>query len=68
MWIVTACTQQPALPQKPSETTEVSQAGSGRLNQPIQLSADLNTAIEQVADKAIPAVVHIVVKEHQQYG
>ncbi len=66
MWIVTACTQQPTLPQKPADTTEVSPAGSGRLNQPVHLSIDLNTAIERVADKAIPAVVHIDVKEHQE--
>jgi len=66
VWLVTACAQQPALNQKPSDTTEMSPAGSGRLNQQVRLSTDLNTAIEQVADKAIPAVVHIVVKEHQE--
>ena len=66
VWIVTACTQQTTTTQKPSDTTELSQAGLGRLNQSRQLSTDLDTAIEKVADKAIPAVVHIVVKEHQE--
>jgi serine protease Do len=66
VWIVTACAQQPTLSQKPSDTTELSPAGSGRINQSTQLSTDLDTAIEQVAKEAIPAVVHIVVKEHQE--
>jgi serine protease Do len=66
VWIVAACAQQPAGNQKPSAATEMSQAESGRFNQPVQLSTELDTAIERVADQAIPAVVHIVVKEHQE--
>ena len=66
VWIFTACDQMPALSLKPSDTTELSQAGSRLVNQGPRLSTDLDTAIEQVADKAIPAVVHIVVKEHQE--
>jgi serine protease Do len=66
VWIVTACAQQTTLSQKPSDKKQSSQAGSGRLNQSRQLSTELDTAFEKVADKAIPAVVHIVVKEHQE--
>ena len=65
-WIFTACDQQPAPSIKLSDTREFSQAESRRVNQGQQLSTDLRTAIERVADKAIPAVVHIVVKEHQE--
>jgi len=65
-WIATACAQKPTENQKPADTAAMSQAGSDRLNQPVQLAADLDTAIERVADQAIPAVVHIVVKEHQE--
>ena len=67
-WIFTACDQQPqpTIKSTPSAAAESSQAGSRRVNLSAQLSTDLGTAIEQVADKAIPAVVHIVVKEHQE--
>ncbi len=65
-WIFIACDQQPALSSKPSATTELSQAVSRRVNPGQQLSTDLGTAIEQVADNAIPAVAHIVVTEHQE--
>lgn len=65
-WIFTACSQLPTLSTKPSDTTETFQAGSRRVNRDRQFSTDLMTAIERVADKAIPAVVHIVVKEHQE--
>jgi len=65
-WIFTACDQQPVASIKPSDTTESSQAGSQRVNQRPLISPDLSTAIERVADKAIPAVVHIIVKEHQE--
>jgi Do/DeqQ family serine protease len=65
-WILTACNQRPALSPKPSDSTELSQAGPHRVNQGPQGRADLSTAIEQVAAKAIPAVVHIDVKEHQE--
>ena len=68
-WIFTACVRQPApsiTSIKPSDTTELPQAGSQRLNQSPIISPDLGTAIERVADQAIPAVAHIVVKEHQE--
>ena len=65
-WIFAACNQQPVQSIKPSATTELSQAGSGPVNQSPQLSTDLGTAIEQVADNAIPAVAHIEVTEHQE--
>ena len=67
-WIFTACDQKPqqTIKSTPSAAAESSQAGSRRVNLSAQLSTDLGTAIEQVADKAIPAVVHIVVKEHQE--
>ena len=65
-WIFTACDQRHALSMKPSDTKELSQAEPRWVNQNPQPSTDLNTAIEQVADNAIPAVVHIVVKEHQE--
>jgi serine protease Do len=65
-WIFTACNQQPTAGIKPSDTTELSQGETLLVNQGPQLTTALGTAIEQVADKAIPAVVHIVVKEHQE--
>jgi serine protease Do len=65
-WIVTACYQEPAAKLEPSDTKEVSQTESRPADQSSQLSTDLGTAIERVADKAIPAVVHIDVKEHQE--
>jgi serine protease Do len=67
-WIFAACGQQPeqTITPKPSAVAESSQAGSRPVNQGPQLSVDLATAIERVANTAIPAVVHIVVKEHQE--
>ncbi len=65
-WIFTACNQQPAPVIKTSDAAEVSQGEALQANQSPQLTTALGTAIEQVADKAIPAVVHIVVKEHQE--
>jgi serine protease Do len=65
-WMFTACVQPRAQSIKASDTTELSQAGSQRVNQRPFTSPDLSTAIEHVADKAIPAVVHIIVKEHQE--
>jgi serine protease Do len=67
-WIFAACDHQPqqTIKPTPSAAAESSQAGSSRVNQSLQLSTDLATAIEQVADKAVPAVAHIVVKEHQE--
>jgi len=65
-WVFTACNQQPAPGMKSSSTTELSQGQSLQVNQNPQTSNRLSTAIEQVADKAIPAVVHIEVKEHQE--
>ena len=65
-WIFTACNQQPAPGIKSPDTTELSQGQSLQVSQSPQLSTELGTAIEQVASKAIPAVVHIVVKEHQE--
>jgi serine protease Do len=64
-WIFTACNQPSESSMNPSAATELSQTEFRPLNQGQQSSTDLDTAIEQVADKAIPAVVHIVVKEHQ---
>jgi serine protease Do len=67
-WIFTACDNQPQQSTKPkaSEMKKLSQTEPLRVNQSPQPTADLGTAIEQVADKAIPAVVHIVVKEQQE--
>jgi serine protease Do len=65
-WIVTACAPKSTVSQKPFDTLELSQAASSRENQSMTMSTELDTAIERVADKAIPAVVHIVVKEHQE--
>ena len=53
-WIFTACEQQPVPSIKPSDTTDLSQAGSRRVDQSSQLSTDLATAIEKVATDAIP--------------
>jgi serine protease Do len=64
--IFTACDQMPALSMKPSAAKQLSQSEPLWVNPNRQPSTDLNTAIEQVADKAIPAVVHIVAKEHQE--
>ena len=64
--IFTACNQQPQPGIKASNTTESSQGQSLQVSQSPQLSTALGTAIEQVADKAMPAVVHIEVKEHQE--
>jgi serine protease Do len=64
--IFTACDQQPAPAMTPSNTTKLSQGESLQVSQSPQLSTALGTAIEQVANKAIPAVVHIEVKEHQE--
>jgi len=65
-WIFAACNQPAESSMKPSAASDLSQTGFRPLNQGQQLSTDLDTAIERVADKAIPAVVHIVVKEHQE--
>jgi serine protease Do len=65
-WFFAACNQQPAPGIKTSDAAEVSQGESLQANQSPQLTTALGTAIEQVADKAIPGVVHIVVKEHQE--
>ena len=65
-WMFTACVQPRAQSIKASDTTELSQAGSQRVNQRPFTSSNLSTAIEHMADKAIPAVVHIIVKEHQE--
>jgi S1-C subfamily serine protease len=65
-WIFIACDQLPVPIIKPSDTAEFSQAGSRQVVQSPLVSPDLATAIERVADIAIPAVVHIVVKEHQE--
>lgn len=64
--IFTACTHQPAHGMTPAGTTKMSQGQSLQVSQNAQLSTALGTAIEQVANKAIPAVVHIVVKEKQE--
>jgi serine protease Do len=65
-WLFAACNQKSADVMKPAEIKASSQAETSRVNQLPQPSADLMTAIERVADKAVPAVVHIVVKEHQE--
>jgi hypothetical protein len=65
-WLFTACDQHPVPSTRPSDTTELSQAESRRVNERPLISPDLITAIEHVAEKAIPAVVHIIVKEHQE--
>jgi len=65
-WIFTACAQQPAPSNKPSTATGSSQAAVRDVNPSPQPSTDLSSAIERVANKAIPAVVHIEVTEHQE--
>lgn len=65
-WIFTACEHQPAPGMTSADSTESSQGQSLQVSQSPQLSTALGTAIEQVADKAIPSVVHIVVKEKQE--
>jgi serine protease Do len=65
-WIFTACKRQPAAGMQASNTTKLSQGQSLQVSQNPQPSDHLRTAIEQVANKAIPAVVHIEVKEHQE--
>ena len=65
-WILTACGQEPAPAPKTATPTESSQAAVRVADPSPQLSAGLTSAIEQVANKAIPAVVHIEVTEHQE--
>ena len=65
-WFFTACNQQPTPVIKTADAAKVSQGKSLQTDQSSQLSTALGTAIEQVAEKAIPAVVHIEVKEHQE--
>ena len=57
VWLLGAC-DRPITENSRSVTHETERSRS--------LSADLNTAIEQVADESIPAVVHIEVTEHQE--
>ena len=65
-WIFAACDHQPAVGMTSAGTAESPQGQSLQVSQSPQLSTALGTAIEQVADKAIPAVVHIVVKQKQE--
>ena len=65
-WIFTSCDQRTTPTVKAPDTKRVSQEQPQQTNQSAQLSIDLATAVEQVADVAIPAVVHIDVKEHQE--
>ena len=65
-WVIAACAQQPAPVNKSSAAAESSPVVVRRSVSSQQLSADLSSAIEQVANKAIPAVVHIEVTEHQE--
>jgi Do/DeqQ family serine protease len=64
--VITACAQQPAPDNKSSAAAESSHAVVSRVDTSQRLSTDLSSAIEQVANKAIPAVVHIEVTEHQE--
>ena len=65
-WIFAACNQRSALSMKPTDTKQMSQIEPRGVDHKSQPSTDLSTVIERVAAKAIPAVVHIVVKEHQE--
>lgn len=65
-WLLTACGQQSVQAQKTATPTESSPAAVSVAQPDRQLAAGLSSAIEQVANKAIPAVVHIEVTEHQE--
>jgi len=65
-WIFAACNQRSAPSKKPTDTKPMSQIEPRGVDHKSQLSTDLSTVIERVAAKSIPAVVHIVVKEHQE--
>ena len=74
-WMFAACSQTQASgnsavkgvdSNKSVTAPESPQAAVSPANESTQLSQHLSTAIEQVAEKAIPAVVHIEVTEHQE--
>jgi len=74
-WMVAACSQTQASSNSAAKkvdsnksvtAVESPQAAVSPANESAQLSQHLSTAIEQVAQKAIPAVVHIEVTEHQE--
>jgi len=64
--LVTACDRQKEEVWNTPVTTISSQPVSPGLEENPLTASNLSTAIEQVADKAIPAVVHIQVTEHQE--
>ena len=74
-WMVAACSQESTASNNTVKTVdsnksvaavESPQAAVSPQNASAQLSQNLSSAIEQVAKKAIPAVVHIEVTEHQE--
>ena len=65
-WLLAACNREPSPGTTSPGTAESSQGQPLQVSQSQQLSTALGTAIENVADKAIPSVVHIVVKEKQE--
>jgi serine protease Do len=70
-WMVAACSQQATSGNNTVKTVKAvessqSQTAVDQGNASAHLSQNLSSAIEQVADKAIPAVVHIEVTEHQE--
>ncbi len=65
-WVITACDRQKEKVLQTPATTISSQPVSPGVEENPQTPVNLSTAIEQVANKAIPAVVHIQVTEHQE--
>jgi serine protease Do len=74
-WMVAACSQQQTSGKNTGKAVdsnntvtavESSQAAVSPKNASAQLSQNLSSSIERVAKKAIPAVVHIEVTEHQE--
>ncbi len=65
-WLLGACDRRPELIKNPADTIENSRSATQEMDRSRSLSTELDTAIEQVADKSIPAVVHIEVTEHQE--
>jgi serine protease Do len=64
--MVTACSKAEEQAEKPKEAPPSSQPSQAPVAEKTGAPADWRTAIEQVAEKAIPVVVHIEVTEYQE--
>lgn len=66
IWFLTPCAQQDEQANKPRDTSLSPQAVPAHGSAGTKVPVDLSTAIVQVAQRAIPAVVHIEVTQRQE--